>query len=451
MLTWACRSTRFEGPSDAVDRIPLEVWARIFEHLRPDSEDVSASIMWRQPGASHRLSVLLTKQARLYQLNLVCPKFRSVFLQHPELSNEISIHFTSAAHALLPSALLWIQRWRRSLHTFNSFCGEEHHELLLAAMASPGSLLDSVYLTNAPASAVFVLTIFSHLRQCTFTDHEDQLDLLTLQAVPSLEELRLSYGSYSNIPSDGHLTSLCSCFATLEFSPAPTEHDISLKLLSMTYCSASGLHGSGLAACKSLASLVVVQSTLTAANSTDVLRVADDKVASIPARMSELTCLTSLEMNLASSTDDHFDIDWVYSLVNLKCLELDIQHSFQVGGQFTQLSQLTSLKLSIGVFDGSVLWASYSVDWEIMQNLEILKLEGPISCDARMLQLTSIQGLRQLVLTDLYPCADNSTAPVLAQIGYQLATKCPQVQVLVSSDVNMREEREQSILDQLLQ
>ena len=95
-----------------VDQLPLEVWAKVFEYLRPsmDAVDVVGD------GQPQNVAKVMTEQACFHQLKLVCSKFRDVFAEHPELSREIIISkVSSAASTFVPSILLWIQRWRSSI------------------------------------------------------------------------------------------------------------------------------------------------------------------------------------------------------------------------------------------------------------------------------------------------------------------------------------------------
>ena len=369
----------------------------------------------------------MADQACFHQLKLVCSKFRDVFAEHQELSSEINISKPSpATTAFVPSILLWIQRWRSSISSFQAFSGEQHHELVLGALACLSSSLDSVFLTNTPAAAVCTLPVFQSLKRCDFDDH-DQLNLSALQALPSLEELYLSAGDYSSVPSAGQLTMLWVLEADVQFSRASME-DISFKHLVMNVCEIGGLHDSGLIACKALMDLDISAAAFAAALESDFLQVGDNGLASIPAKISELTCLTKLDLVLASSLDDPFDLDWVYSIVSLNCLELKVQCPFNVSEQLTRLCELTSLTLNA---DGHACQASYAVGWEPMHNLKQLELAGRIAFDSRMLQLTTLKTLECVKLTNLHPCAEDGTASELARLMYQLAAQCPQVQVYV--------------------
>ena len=215
--------------------------------------------------------------------------------------------------------------------------------------------------------------------------------------------------------------------ANVEFSRASTE-DISLKYLVVYSCELTGLHDSGLTACKALTDVEIADAVFTADVEPDVLQVGINVEASVPAKLSELTCLTNLDLVVASSFPDPFDLDWVYSVVSLKCLELKVGCPFKVSEQLTQLRELTSLTLKA---DDDTGRASYSVHWGALQALKHLELAGQIAFDSRMLQLTSIKVLERVKLTNLHPCAKDGTASDLARLMYQLAAQCPQVQVHV--------------------
>ena len=410
-------------PTVTVDQLPLEVWARVFEHLRPDSKNAVAGEQGQQARAQE-VAKLMADQACFHQLKLVCCKFRDVFSEHPELSNEITI--SKPSDTFVPSILLWIQRWRSSICNFQAFSGVQHHELVLGALACCSSSLGSVFLTNAPAAAVSALPAFNSLKRCDFDD-QNQLSLSALQALPSLEELYLSAGDYSSVPSAGQLTMLWVQEANVEFSRASME-DISLKYLVLYSCELTGLHDSGLTACKALTDLEIADAAFTAGFESDILQVGINLVASVPAKISELTCLTTLDIVVPCSLADPFDLDWLYSVVSLKRLQLKVGSPFKVSEQLTQLKELTSLTL---IADDDTGQASYSVQWEAMQALKHLELAGQIAFDFRMLQLTSIKSLERVKLTNLHPCAKDGTASHLARLMYQLAAQCPQVEVHV--------------------
>ena len=419
-------STR--GSTVTVHQLPLEVSARIFQYLKVHGDD---AVLSSQADITQSVRVVMADQACFHQLKLVCSRFNSVFDKHSELSSEINLG-RHAARTFVPSILLWIHRWRSSIYRFNSFYGEQHLELVLGALACPCSSLASVFLTNPPESAVCALPAFLSLKQCDIEGSKglnEQLDVSALQELPSLQELYLSTGSYSSVPSSGHLTKLWVSEGRIQFSENSDE-GISLKFLSIYKCSLSGLHNSGLAACKSLLHLDARACTFTAALEDDKLRVGLKQVASIPANISQLTCLTGLDLSLTSCSNTQFDLEWVYSLVALKDLQLVLKFTVEVSSHLTCLTDLTSLKLT-PVCKGQV---TYCVDWEAMQALARLELTGSISFDTSMLLLTSVTGLRCVNLKNLRPCAANSTVSVLARLMYQLAAKCPKVKVHVDGN-----------------
>lgn len=424
MLASACRKTKgILASNEPVTQLPLEVWARIFSHLK--AENVLASAVSEQAVAK-----LMADQAYFHQLKLVCSKFRDVFAEHPELSDEISVN-KSSAHTFIPSILVWIQRWRSSIQRVNWFSRKEHQEMLLGALACPDSLLDMVYLTNASQNAVHALPVFSSLSQCEFHDQQVQLDLTALHALPSLKELTLSSGCYSSVPATGHLTTLWVMNGTVLFSGASLQ-DISLETLVIISSKLSGLHDIGLAACTALSCLECRSCVFSAELDGDVLQLSEDVTALIPARMSELTCLTKLEMGIEPGSDMPLDISWVYSLFALRHLELDIEGEFLVSRHWTQLTGLTCLKLSnTAASDNELQCASFNIDWQAMQALRHLEIDGPVSFNACILQLTTLQGLSFLHLSDIQACAEDDTASYLARLMYQLAARCPWVRVYV--------------------
>ena len=138
--------------------ISFKVWARrcprVSEHLKPNGEGVLTCYLREK---NCEVAEIRAGQAHFHKLELVCSHFREVFAVHSELSTDISIN--TAAHTLLPALLLWVHRWRNSDATFRSF-SEETAPRNVRALACPCSLLHSIFLIRASASAVHVLPVF---------------------------------------------------------------------------------------------------------------------------------------------------------------------------------------------------------------------------------------------------------------------------------------------------
>ena len=131
----------------------------------------------------------------------------------------------------------------------------------------------------------------------------------------------------------------------------------------------------GQAACKALSELAIDDCKFSAAREDSILQVGPGYVARVPARLSVLTCLTSLSTVIASSSDDHFDLEWVYPLVSLRDLTLHFTVALEVSRHLTQLTKLTSSSI-LGIGSKLCHLALFSVDWEAMQALKYLELGG---------------------------------------------------------------------------
>ena len=99
--------------SSSVDQLPVELWKRFVQSLRPDSREIVKSF-WDSADSECEVAALLSDQARFHQLKLVCSKFYQVFLQHPELSAEVFLPKDSASD-LRPSLILWLRRFGESV------------------------------------------------------------------------------------------------------------------------------------------------------------------------------------------------------------------------------------------------------------------------------------------------------------------------------------------------
>ena len=108
-------------------QLPIEVWNKVFAFLKPDCSEIER---WHS-----EVDELVTQQAQLHQLRLVCTKFNKVIDQHPELLDHLLPgHMPWQSW---PSLLRWLQRDRSHVRIVMPSCDGDSHALLLGALACP--------------------------------------------------------------------------------------------------------------------------------------------------------------------------------------------------------------------------------------------------------------------------------------------------------------------------
>ena len=81
-------------------QLPNEVWNKVFACLKPNCNQLDESRVYK----------MVTQQAQLHQLRLVCTKFNKVIEQHPELLDQLLPGHMSWQS--WPSLLRWLQRYK---------------------------------------------------------------------------------------------------------------------------------------------------------------------------------------------------------------------------------------------------------------------------------------------------------------------------------------------------
>jgi len=81
-------------------QLPSEVCNKVFACLKPNCKQLDESTV----------NEMVTQQAQLHQLRLVCTKFNKVIEQHPELLDQLLPGHMSWQS--WPSLLRWLQRYK---------------------------------------------------------------------------------------------------------------------------------------------------------------------------------------------------------------------------------------------------------------------------------------------------------------------------------------------------
>ena len=335
MPSWSTGSGRLEN---VVDQLPVELWKRIFQSLRPDSKGTVNSL-WDDADPECDIAALLSDQARFHQLKLVCSRFHQVFLQHPELSAEVILAKGNASN-LMPSLLLWLRRFAKSV-TF--FYNSPYQDMVLGGLSCLESELAHAYLTGVSSATIHGLANFSSLRRCELNMPENILDLQPLQFLACLSDLSLAGGTFFNLSVGSQLTNIHMESSRASCLQGPN-YASSLKSLQCHHATLLDFHERGLSGCIGLEKLALTEAVVHAAMPEETFAVGSCVEFNIPGNMSELTQLSSLSIELASSQPAHFVLDWVCTITSLVDLEVNVQSACFVDDSLTLLFTVNKLE-----------------------------------------------------------------------------------------------------------
>lgn len=249
--------------SSVVDQLPVELWKRFFQSLRPDSREILKSF-WDSADSECEVAALLSDQARFHQLKLVCSKFYQVFLQHPELSAEVFLPKDSASN-LRPSLILWLRRFGESVYTVTTFDNSPYQDLVLGCLSCLESELAHAHLTGVSLAAVHGLGSFSSLRRCELNTPENiLLDLQPLQCLVCLSDLWLAGDEFFDLSVGPQLTNLRIVSSRVSCLQGPMCAS-SLNSLQCCYATLLDFHERGLAGCIGSVELSLRQAVIYAA------------------------------------------------------------------------------------------------------------------------------------------------------------------------------------------
>ena len=312
---------------------------------------------------------MVTQQAQLHRLRLVCTKFNKVFEQHPELLDQLLL-----CHVSCPSLLRWLQRYKSHVRIVMPPGDADSQALLLGALACPSSQLTEVFLRKSGVLHIHALSVFTTITKCSLSHpKEADLDLKSLHGLQSLQDISLDYGQYSNVPLSGHLTCLdrsdctASCLPLVCCTPG-------LKDLTVYNATLSALHDGGLSSCRGLTSLDLSNCSISGSCAGAHFTVGEDYMLCVPANMSSLTQLRRLCVAMVTS-NNVVDVRWTYGSTSFYDLDLDIQGAVTFSHDLTQLQQLAMLTVAVQPWCESNIGlcshARFEVSWKAMRNCSI--------------------------------------------------------------------------------
>ena len=315
-------------------QLPVEVWNKVFACLKPNCKQIDESRAYK----------MVTQQAQLHQLRLVCTKVNKVIEQHPELLDQLLLRHVSCQS--WPSLLRWLQRYKSHVRIVMPSSDADSQALLLGALACPSSQLTEVLLRKSRMLHIHALSVFTTITNCSLSDpKEADMDLKPLQGLHSLQDIFLEYGQYSNVPLSSHLTCLdvsdctASCVQLVCSTPG-------LKDLTVFKATLSALHDDGLLCCSGLTSLDVLNCSISGSRAGAHFTVGENYMLCIPPNISSLPQLRRLCVAMATS-NNVVDVSWTYGLTSLYALDLNIRGAVTFSHDLTQLQQLPMLTVAV--------------------------------------------------------------------------------------------------------
>ena len=321
---------------------------------------------------------MVTQQAQLHKLRLVCTKFNKVIELHPELLDQLFPGHVSWQS--WPSLLRWLQLYKSHVRVVRPSSDADSQALLLGALACPSSRLTEVFPSESGMLHIHLLSVFTTITKCSLSlPKEKDLDLKPLHGLHSLQDMFLQQGQYSNAPLSSHLTCLdveectASCVQLACCTPG-------LKNLTVYDTTLSVSHDDGLLSCSGLTSLNVRNCSISGSNAGTEFTAGEDHMLCIPPNISSLTQLKRLLVAMETYNDDALDVSWTYGLTSLYSLDLHIEGEVTLSQDLTQLQQLTMLTVDATSWYGLIpdipRMARFEVNWKAMHNLQYIVLSG---------------------------------------------------------------------------
>ncbi len=412
----------------------MDLWAKVFAYLKPNH--AAAVEVFEMDDTDERqkqaVSMVVTAQAHYHKLKLVCSKFKQIFQEHSELSDELILAEDNRSH-MVPSALVWLRPNGSAICKFTAFYGGPIQDMLLAALSSSAPQLKYVHLSGFTKATLSGLLAFKSLKCCYLVKPVKALSLYPLRSLPCLEELSLQAGTFTRLAIPRCVTSLLigNSFVDCVQELCSVMH---LEKLVIDRSEVSRLHDLGLLACTFLHCLELDECLVTAADPANQFAVCRQAPLCIPAQLSLLTNLSHLDVDLASSDVQDFDAGWLYQMASIESLTCAVCGTIYLDKRLTQLSNLKDLQVQ--VIDSHDNWMiDYNdISWEALHQLTHISFAGPSSFDESILGLTSVDQLKLVSVRDFHP-TNELTSKYLAILARRLAAHCPQVQFIFDKDV----------------
>ena len=321
--------------SDLVDRLTIDMWAKIFSHL----ENTRLAFALSYATAKHDEEA----QAAAFRLRLVCKKFNLAFA-HPLSGQTKSLLLRQGLQQEdLPSLLAWVHR-SHGLCRLEAFCNSEYTELMMAKL-SHAAQLQTVDLMNVCKTTVHLLSAFQHVVVCKLQAIADSavLDLSALKSLDSLRCLKLSSGAFVNVHLPLSVQKIWLFKAHITAAQCITMTN-NLCYVNIFDSYVGGLHAHGLSACQNLQQLLLCNAQVHAEHAAEVLKASTRHQDFWPPTLLRLRNLSYLYV-LYEHNQGYSKLNSIFDLTQLKALCLEFAHSVFIGNGLAKLSNLKVLTL----------------------------------------------------------------------------------------------------------
>jgi len=395
-------------PSSAETLLPPEVWAKIFSYLQPSNPPLDLN------DGHFQLTGSLQAQRTFCGLPLVCRFFMDVLRWHPELPS-CAVFRQELSSTQLTSLGTWLDVHAPHIQSVISTSkAQAVNQHLMAALSRSDSKLETASFLLTSQLSITDLEFIYHLRSCTLHSADTQatfLDLAPLQYLPHLQDLGLMHGQFYSVSAAVHLTQLsCShCNVFVDCSQASfVDRLIQLRVM---HSMITDLDNLGICACKALRDLKLRDCIITAREAQHSLFICRSDVPNIPAGMSSLTNLTDLCIAVPSIAGEKVNLAWLYGLVTLERLQLDVSGCVTLSQGLEALTRLSVLSVSCA-HDNIIL----AVDWTSLAGLQKLEIYGyRIKVNLQLLGLLHLEQLTRVSI-DKGRLADDTSRRVFATL-----------------------------------
>lgn len=139
-----------ETSVDQVDKLPTELWARVFLLLGPAREFVKwINEFGNSRAGDANIADAIEEQARFHMLKLVCRKFSRVFEEHLPLSSFLFLAGQGvSSYKVFPTLMTWLRCHSGSMSELGANCEYPIVEVSLGTLSC----------TSAPLSIVSVIS-----------------------------------------------------------------------------------------------------------------------------------------------------------------------------------------------------------------------------------------------------------------------------------------------------
>ena len=410
--------------------LPRQLWAAVFELVRPEIADFCNDYEVQEFGDYLQ---------PFYELRRVCTTFRQIFEEHSELYFVLFLARQPNGPGL-EAMKNWIQHHGGKIEVFAAACASPWLEAALTALlilrsAESGLRVASVALEFMTPAAMPLLGCMTSISRCflqfsTINHAPNQVSLQALENLPNLTSLELLRAHASQMRAAKHLTFLSLDNSTVDCSgQAPFVSTLlDLRIMDSTLTILSGV-----AACCSLQSLVCGNGCVLAATSAEKLDFRSAHAVCMPSGLSGLRALTCLDL-YHNGDEEELHLGCVSTLRTLRDLHISCRvRRLNFSSGLEMLTNLSRLDIGSTHADGEMI---VQIDWRKLVALHFLRVRRCVSSGHCFRDIACLKALRSVYLLDLIQ-SDLATTIEIGMLGHKLGIKRPEVFFQVSKTVGL--------------